>query len=79
MSAFLPLSDTAAPWVAVRFRRNGTEHRFCSAVNTLTGNRLSWFDDSAPRIGDSLKWVRSVIRDIRARETVLEIAGTIAQ
>lgn len=53
--------------VRIRFIhfRDGKEHVFCSTINRLSGNRLSWFDNEAPVI-DSEKgdWAKSVIRDL---------------
>lgn len=56
--------------------RDGKEHSFTSCVNQMTGHRLSYFDDAAPTVNDSLKWVRSVFRDIRKKATsVIEVIG----
>lgn len=56
--------------------RDGKEHTFYSCVNDMSGSRLSAFDSDPPSIDDSLKWVRSVFRDIRAKATkVLEVIG----
>ena len=42
----------------------------------MTGHRLSYFDDDAPSVNDSIAWVRSVFRDIRKKATaVLEVVG----
>lgn len=54
---------------------DGTKHTFYSVVNDLSGDRLSAFDSSAPSINDTLKWVKSVFRDIRAKAKVLEVVG----
>lgn len=56
--------------------RDGKEHKFYSVVNDMSGDRLSAFDGDPPTINDSLKWVRSVFRDIRRKSTkVLEDIG----
>ncbi len=55
---------------------DGKEHTFYSCVNDMTGSRLSAFDNDPPRINDSLKWVRSVFRDIRKKATaVISVEG----
>ena len=61
----------------VRFiHTDGEEHSFYSVVNDLSGDRLSGFDSSAPSVNDTLKWVKSVFRDIRAKAPqVLEVVG----
>ncbi len=61
---------------AIRFvHSDGTEHRFYSTINSLSGDRLSGFDDEAPSIGDSISWVKSVFRDVRAKAEVIEVLG----
>ena len=56
--------------------RDGKEHTFTSVVNRLSGSRLSYFDGDAPSVDDSLKWVKSVFRDIRAKATrVISVEG----
>jgi hypothetical protein len=55
---------------------DGKEHYFASAINRLNGCRMSYFDNHAPSVDDSLKWVRSVFRDIRKKATkVIEVIG----
>lgn len=73
-----PLTDKSQPWVVVEFThfRDGQRHRFYSAVNEMTGNRLSAFDSDPPAIGDPLAWVRSVIRDIRAKASDVRVIGS---
>ncbi len=73
-----PLHDTTAIGGAIRFTHSdGQAHEFYSWVNRLTGQRLSGFDNDPPSINDPLKWVRSVVRDIRAKAEVLEEIGTL--
>ena len=73
------LTDTSKPWGKIRFiHKDGTEHTFWSEVNDLTGDRLSAFDGEPPSINDSLKWVKSVFRDIKAKAEVLEMGGDLA-
>ena len=72
------LAQNNRPSGRIRFIhfRDGKEHSFTSCVNEMSGNRLSYFDDSAPTIDDPVAWVRSVFRDIRKKATsVIEIVG----
>lgn len=60
----------------IRFiHSDGKEHSFTSTVNELSGDRMSWFDDEPPSVGDTVSWVRSVFRDIRKKAEVIEVAG----
>lgn len=54
---------------------DGKEHTFYSCVNKMSGNRLSAFDNNPPDINDSLAWVKSVFRDIRAKRQVMSCIG----
>jgi hypothetical protein len=73
-----PLHDVRAAGVAIRFiHSDGEIHEFYSWVNRMTNNRLSGFDNDPPTVGDSLKWVRSVVRDITARRPVLDRIGNL--
>ena len=68
--------DKTKPWVYVEFTHSdGLSHIFYSAINEMTGDRLSAFDDSPPTVGDSLSWVKSVVRDIKARAENVKIKG----
>jgi hypothetical protein len=60
------LTDTTKPWVVLKFThfRDNKIHTFRSEVNRLTGDRLSSFDSGPPTVGDSIGWVRSVIKDV---------------
>jgi len=70
--------DKTKPYGIIRFKdQNGKERSFYSAVNDLTGDRLSGFDTNPPSINDSLDWVKSVFRDIRKKTTVLSFKGVI--
>jgi hypothetical protein len=71
------LAQKGAKSGKIRFiHKDDTEHTFTSVVNRLTGDRMSYFDSSAPTVGDSLAWVRSVFRDIRKKSKgVLEVIG----
>ena len=74
-----PLTDEAEPWVVVRFThfRDGLTHMFYSAVNEMSGNRLSAFDNDPPGINDPKAWVQTVLRDIHAKASNVEMIGTI--
>ena len=70
------LADTKRKGGQIRFiHSDGTEHKFYSVINTLSGSRLSGFDGSPPSVDDSLKWVKSVFKDIRKRSEVIEVIG----
>ena len=71
------LTDTKKPWGVIRFiHKDGTEHEFYSAVNEMSGSRLTAFDHEPPTIDDEMKWIKSVFRDIRKKTEVLGYAGT---
>jgi hypothetical protein len=73
-----PLHDSSATGGAIRFiHSDGEVHEFYSWVNRMTGSRMSGFDNDPPTVGDSLKWARSVARDITARRTVLDRIGNL--
>ena len=60
----------------IRFiHSDGTTRRFYSTINRLSGDRLSAFDSEAPSVGDSISWVKSVFRDIRAKAEVIAEVG----
>lgn len=52
---------------------DGLEHYFWSAVNDLTGDRLSGWDNNPPSVGDTEKWAKSVIRDIKRKAVIIEL------
>lgn len=54
---------------------DGKEHYFYSVVNRMTGDRMSGFDNEAPTVNDTMRWVKSVFRDIRIKAKVLEEIG----
>lgn len=73
-----PLHDSHHAGGAIRFiDSSGKTHIFSSWVNRLSGDRLSGFDNGSPSVGDSLQWVTSVFRDIRAKAKVLDEIGTL--
>lgn len=54
---------------------DGKEHTFCSVINRLTGDRLSYFDNDPPTVNDSLKWVKSIFKNIRKKARVIKVIG----
>lgn len=73
-----PLTDLKKPWVFIKFiHTDNKPHTFHSEVNSLTGSRLTAFDNDAPSINESVAWVKSVIKDIRNKRTVLEFQGNL--
>ena len=75
-----PLIDQSKPFGVISFiHSDGTTHVFSSGINSLSGSRLSAFDSNAPSIDDSMKWVKSVFRDIHAKATVLSTQGRLAE
>jgi hypothetical protein len=72
------LHDTSKKGGSIRFvRPNGSIHEFSSWVNSLTGDRLSAFDNNPPTVNDSLSWVKSVFRDIQSKNQVVAKTGNI--
>jgi len=77
-----PLTDESKPWGVIKFKcthgkyADGEIHEFYSCVNEMTGDRLSAIDTDGPEINDTIKWVKSVFRDIRARETIVGFGGS---
>jgi len=74
----ISITDQSKPMGFIRFIhfKDGKEHTFRSCVNDMSGSRHSWFDSNAPDLDDTVAWVRSVFRDIRAKATeVLEVIG----
>jgi tRNA/tmRNA/rRNA uracil-C5-methylase (TrmA/RlmC/RlmD family) len=56
--------------------RDGSERTFTSVVNTLSGDRLSWFDDAAPSVGNDVRQVKRMFDSIRRKATrVIECIG----
>ena len=78
-SAAPPLTDLSKPWGVIRFIcfQDGKEHCFYSAVNEMTGDRLSGFDGKAPSINDSIGEIKLIFWGIRKKATeVIKYAGT---
>lgn len=74
-----PLCDMTKPWGIIRFIhfRDGTERKFYTMVNEMSGSRLTAFDGDPPEIDDPMPWIKSVFRDIRKKATkVLSYQGT---
>ena len=73
------LTDRSKPWGVIKFiHKDGIEHKFYSAVNRLTGDRLSAFDSDAPTYDNTGAWAKSVFQDIHKKATVIEAAGKMA-
>jgi hypothetical protein len=71
------LIDKDHPWGVIRFiHSDDKQHEFYSVINLLTGCRMSAFDNCAPSVDDTMKWVKSVFRDIKAKAKVIEYKGT---
>ncbi len=71
------LTDTKKPWGKITFiHSDGTERTFYTAVNEMSGNRLSAFDHNPPGINDEMAWIKSVFRDIRKKAKVVKYEGT---
>jgi hypothetical protein len=75
------LIDESRPWGYIKFiHKDGEIHEFFSAVNRMTGDRLSGFDNKSPYIDRSIKWPKSVFRDIFTKsKKVLEFEGDILE
>ena len=75
------LADKKKPWGYIKFiHKDGKEHEFYSCVNRLNGNRLSAFDSHSPYVNESVKWAKSVFRDIFTKSKgVLEFEGNILE
>jgi hypothetical protein len=74
-----PLCDMSEPWGVIRFIhfRDGSERKFYTMSNNMTGSRMTAFDDDPPDIDDPMPWIKSVFRDIRKKATkVLNYEGT---
>lgn len=72
------LTDKTLPHGEIRFiHSDGKEHRFYTAVNEMTGDRLSAFDNSAPTLNESLSSIRATFSRIRATaQKVISYEGT---
>jgi hypothetical protein len=75
------LVDKDKPWGYVKFiHKDGSVHEFYSCINKLSGDRLSALDKNPPCINESLKWVKSVFRDIfKKSEGILDFKGNILE
>jgi hypothetical protein len=74
-----PLCDMSKPWGVIKFVhfRDGSERKFYSMVNKMTGNRMTAFDNDPPGIDDPMPWIKSVFKDISKKATkVIEYQGT---
>jgi hypothetical protein len=50
---------------------DGLEHVFCSTINSLSGNRLAWFDTARPVIDDDNSHTKTVIKNLYKRAKIL--------
>lgn len=74
-----PLIDQSKPWTVARFTHlpDGSTRTFYSGINEMSGNRLSAFGSDTPSINEPVSWVQTVLRDILAKASNVEIIGTI--
>ncbi len=81
MNYVTQLANKKKPWGYVKFiHRDGKIHEFYSCVNRLNGDRLSAFDNHSPYVNETLKWAKSVFRDIFTRSKgILEFEGNILE
>jgi hypothetical protein len=71
------LADKTKPWGVISFiHSDGREHKFWTAVNKMSGSRLSAFDSNPPDIDESLAYIKTVFRDIRKRAKVTGFNGS---
>lgn len=52
------------------------EHTFYSAINRLTGDRISGYDNSPPYVNQTLGSIKDVFRNIRIKSKVVKYEGT---
>jgi hypothetical protein len=74
-----PLCAMNKPWGVIRFIhfKDGSERKFYTMINQMSGSRISAFNNDPPSTDDSLPWIKSVFKDIRKKATkVLEYQGT---
>lgn len=71
------LARPNTPAILVRFIHfaDGKEHKYMSAINDLTGDRLTAFDNDPPTIGHTFNEVLKVVRNIQKKSKILEIIG----
>lgn len=70
-----PLCDETQKGGKIHFTHVGVERSFTSCVNSLSGDRLSWFNNDPPRINDPISWVRNVFKTIRKTSKEIESIG----
>jgi len=71
-----PLASPNKKSGKIRFiHSDGKEHSFYSCVNSLSGQRLSAFDNEAPTIEADKSSIRSIFNKIRMKCKVLEVIG----
>ena len=56
--------------------RDGKEKTFSTCINSLSGDRMSWFNDDPPSVDNGARWAKSVFSDIRVKATkVIDVIG----
>lgn len=70
-----PLADSGFPAGKITFIHKGKAESYSSAVNSLTGDRLSGFSNNPPSINNSLSEVKKVFKAIRKKSKVLSCIG----
>lgn len=70
-----PLADLDFPAGKITFLHKGKVESYYSAVNSLSGDRLSGFSNNPPSINNSLGEVRKVFKAIRKKSQVLSCIG----
>ena len=57
----------------IRFiHHDGMEKHFVTEKNSLTGNQMYSFDNWQACYASDIRYVKSIVRDIKAKATVLE-------
>ena len=80
MNSSFNLIRKESPWCIIEFIhfKDKKKHVFYSCINDMSGDRLSAFDNDPPSVNDELKWVKSVLRDIKNKAIeVISYEGTI--
>jgi hypothetical protein len=68
-----PLTDKRKPYCLMKVIHlsDGKEHTFNSVVNSLSGDRMVWWDYVPPSIY-TLKDARDIVKSIRDKSKILE-------
>lgn len=74
-----PIADVNKPAAMIRFiDSKGNESRYYSAVNDMTGDRISGFNGSPPSVNQSLKSIRKTFRAIKAKHQIVSYIGDLS-